>query len=108
MAILWDHPGLTVREVVERLNRRRILAYTTVMTVMNRLVVKEQLRRVRDGIGYRYEPSTDRSTSAARAARQSLAALVRSYGPAAVAGFVDALDAVDPAVIAALKHRTRR
>jgi predicted transcriptional regulator len=108
MAVLWDRPGLSVREVVDRVNRRRPLAYTTVMTVMNRLVTKGQLRRVRDGAGFRYTPTVDRSTSAARAARASLAALVHAFGPEAVAGFVDALDGVDPKLIAALKRRTRR
>ena len=45
MRILWDQPRLPVRSVVELLPGRRARAYTTVMTVMNRLFEKELLRR---------------------------------------------------------------
>lgn len=108
MAVLWDHPGVTVRQVWERLCRSRDLAYTTVMTVMNRLVAKGTLTRRRDGSVFRYSPTADRASTAARAARDSLAELVRAYGPAAVAGFVDALDRVDPRLLSELKRRSRR
>jgi len=76
---------LTVRAVLERLNRGRRppLAYTTVMTVMARLAEKEILRRHRAGRGYAYEAAVP--DEAAIAVRD----LVRDYGDAAVAQFVD-------------------
>ena len=86
MEALWkaDEP-LTVRELLGRLNRgqREPLAYTTVMTVMNRLAEKGALRRKRRGRGYSYEPTAD---DAAGLAVQSV---VREFGDAAVAQFVD-------------------
>ena len=76
---------LTVRELLERLNRRRRppLAYTTVMTVMNRLVEKGALARERRGRGYSYAPT------AGDAAGLAVLNVVREYGDAAVAQFVD-------------------
>jgi predicted transcriptional regulator len=86
MQALWVANGpLTVRELLGRLNavRRQQLAYTTVMTVMNRLVDKGALRRERRGRGFAYEPTAD---DAAGIAVQNL---VRDFGDAAVAHFVD-------------------
>ncbi|WP_188196907.1 BlaI/MecI/CopY family transcriptional regulator [Nonomuraea sp. SYSU D8015] len=62
MEVLWSTDAwLTVREVVNRLSDRN-LAYTTVMTVMNRLVRKEFIRRERDDDGrtWRYRPAAGR------------------------------------------------
>jgi predicted transcriptional regulator len=86
MEVLWAaREPLTVRAVLEQLNRRRRppLAYTTVMTVMARLAEKEILRRERVGRGYAYEAAVP--DEAAIAVRE----LVRDYGEAAVAQFVD-------------------
>jgi predicted transcriptional regulator len=86
MEVLWAaKEPLAVRAVLERLNRGRRppLAYTTVMTVMARLAEKDILRRHRAGRGYEYEAAV--SDEAAIAVRE----LMRDYGDAAVAQFVD-------------------
>ena len=86
MVALWKAgEPLTVRELLRRLNRgrREPLAYTTVMTVMNRLAEKGALRRQRRGRGYVYEPTAD---DAAGLAVQSV---MRDFGDAAIAQFVD-------------------
>ncbi|TMR96287.1 BlaI/MecI/CopY family transcriptional regulator [Nonomuraea basaltis] len=62
MEVLWSTDAwLTVREVVNRLSDRK-LAYTTVMTVMNRLVRKDFIRRERDDDGrtWRYRSAAGR------------------------------------------------
>ena len=86
MRVAWaaDEP-LSVRSVLDRLNESRVpaLAYTTVMTVMSRLAEKEILRRTMNGRGYLYEAAV--ADAAAIAVRN----LVRDFGDAAIAGFVD-------------------
>jgi predicted transcriptional regulator len=92
MNVLWTAGApLTVRDVLERINRgrRASLAYTTVMTVMARLAEKEILRRELDGRGYRYRAALP--DAAAIAVRD----VVRDFGEAAMAQFVDAARA-DP------------
>lgn len=66
MAVLWDRgePCL-VREVVAALAERD-LAYTTVMTVLDRLEKKGVVRRQRDGRAWRYETSSSREEYVAR------------------------------------------
>ena len=51
----WNHP-VAVREVLEDLQKDRVLAYTTAMTVMDNLRRKGILTREKDGRAYRYRP----------------------------------------------------
>ena len=51
MQIFWKYPCSTVRSVQEQLSaENKKLAYTTVMTIMTRLVKKGALKREMDGI----------------------------------------------------------
>lgn len=62
MEILWAHPeqAMSVREVHERLARRRDLAYTTVMTVLDRLSKKDIVHRQLEGRAWLYRPARTR------------------------------------------------
>lgn len=61
MERLWatDEP-LSVREVHEQLSTERRLAYTTVMTVLDRLARKDMVQRTRRGRAYLYAPASSR------------------------------------------------
>jgi predicted transcriptional regulator len=100
MEFVWASDGpVSVRAMLERLNqgRRRQLAYTTVMTVMARLVEKDVLSRRRDGRGYVYEASvSDPAEIAVRG-------VVREFGDAALVHFVDEARA-DPKVLRRLRR----
>jgi BlaI family penicillinase repressor len=61
MHVVWELDGGTVREVHERLNQNRPLAYTTVMTMMNILEEKGHLTRQKEGRAYRYQPLRPKS-----------------------------------------------
>ena len=100
MDVMWavDEP-LTVRTVLDRLNEGRTshLAYTTVMTVMARLADKGILSRRRDGRGYSYQAEISDPAAIA------VANVVRDFGDAAIAGFVDHARS-DPKVLARLQR----
>ena len=54
---LWSAPeSQTVRQVHEALAARRDLAYTTVMTVLQRLAKKNLVSQIRDDRAHRYVP----------------------------------------------------
>jgi predicted transcriptional regulator len=76
---------VSVRDLLERINdgRKPPLAYTTVMTVMNRLADKEILARHKEGRSYLYQPVAD--NPAALAVR----GVMRDFGDAALAQFVE-------------------
>ncbi|MBA2529865.1 MAG: BlaI/MecI/CopY family transcriptional regulator [Euzebyales bacterium] len=65
MRVAWDHGDeyLSVRQVLEMLDDD--LAYTTVMTVMNRLYEKGLLRRRRVGRAWSYRCAVSREAYAA-------------------------------------------
>lgn len=65
---------VTVREVVEFLQRDRSIAYTTVMTVMDNLHRKGLLARVLEGRAYRYRPVQTREQYNAELMSEVLAA----------------------------------
>jgi predicted transcriptional regulator len=67
----WNEPA-TVREVVTELRRRREIAYTTVLTVMDNLYKKGALRREPVGRAYRYVPVLSREQHGAQEMRQAL------------------------------------
>ena len=99
MDAIWSvSRPVSVREILDGLNERRPepLAYTTVMTVMNRLTAKNVLTRRGERRSYRYE------ATAPDAAGIAVHDVIRTYGNAAVAHFVDAARA-DPGVL----HRLR-
>lgn len=76
---------VSVREVVDALNAGRAepLAYTTVMTVMNRLADKQALARSPAGRSYVYE------ATAPNPAGIAVKNVIRTYGDEALAHFVD-------------------
>jgi predicted transcriptional regulator len=89
---------VSVRQVLGALNAHRSepLAYTTVMTVMNRLVAKNVLRRRGERRSYVYE------ATAADAAGLAVRDVIRIHGDAAVAHFVQEARA-DPGVLRRLR-----
>ncbi|WSB69764.1 BlaI/MecI/CopY family transcriptional regulator [Streptomyces decoyicus] len=82
----WNRP-VTVREVLEDLQRERSIAYTTVMTVLDNLHQKGWVRREAEGRAYRYEAVSTRAAYAAAlmneawsASDNPAAALVAFFG----------------------------
>ncbi len=59
--ILWEtSASLTVSQVREALDNGRRPAYTTVMTLLDKLARKGSLSRVKKGKAYHYRPAVDR------------------------------------------------
>jgi predicted transcriptional regulator len=99
MEAVWQAGApVSVRHVLDALNARRSepLAYTTVMTVMNRLVAKSVLVRTGERRSYVYEATA--SDVAGLAVRD----VIRAHGDAAVAHFAEEARA-DPAVLRRLQ-----
>ena len=57
MRVVWQLNKATVRNVYEVMLQERKIAYTTVMTVMNKLEKKGYLKRIRQDRAYLYHPS---------------------------------------------------
>jgi BlaI family transcriptional regulator, penicillinase repressor len=105
MTQLWDAAEpLTVRQVHDRLSRDRDLAYTTVMTVLDRLAKKGVVDQQRADRAYRYAPAQTREEMTAAVMLDALSA--SDDRDAALAYFVGRLppEALAAAIEAAKKR----
>lgn len=70
MAALWAAGKATVHEIRAHLLPQRPLAYTTVMTVMDRLARKGVVEREKRGRAHLYRPAVTQEVVSERALRQ--------------------------------------
>lgn len=108
MRVLWERPDLPVRDVVEALPGRRERAYTTVMTVMNRLTEKRLLRRRSEGRAYVYMPTVSEEEFVEQLTRSMARSLINDFGDVAVANFVGELRDSDPGEFQRLRELVER
>jgi predicted transcriptional regulator len=98
MERMWAYGrAVHVREVLEDLQQDRTIAYTTVMTVMEKLCKKGWLSRRLVGRAYVYEPVASRENYTARLMREAL-----SSSDNHAAAFVHFLSELSPGESAAL------
>jgi predicted transcriptional regulator len=98
MEEVWQRTACTVREVMDAINARSVQqrAYTTIMTVMQRLDGKHLLRRERSGRRDVYVPVLNREEYAQARAGAEVGALVSEYGDVALAHFARHMSTLDP------------
>jgi predicted transcriptional regulator len=109
MEILWRHGESSVHDVVERLERP--LAYTTVMTTLDRLYKKGLLDRRKADRAFFYVPRHSRAEWERKRAGDFLAAFLT--GPAGagdllISCLVDAVGRQDAALLDELERRIRQ
>lgn len=86
------------------------IAYTTLMTTLERLYRKQVLTRIRDGRAFVYAPLESRAAFDSGRATQELLAAVERGGPSAtpvLSCFVDALGRHDEALLTELEELVR-
>ncbi len=105
MELVWTKGMVSVREIVEELNRRdsRNLAYTTVMTIMSRLTAKQMLSRIKESGAYLYEPAVSQNEFSRRVVGKVIDSLFEEFSEPALAHFVDKINDIDPAKLEMLE-----
>jgi predicted transcriptional regulator len=111
MELLWDEHPIPVRTACERLGGT--LAYTTIMTTMDRLHKKRLLRRRKDGNAFLYEPAMTRAEYQGRVVEAALAPLLDNGAAPVLAAFVEVAAELDEKHLAQLEkiiasHRRRK
>lgn len=97
MRIVWTRDTVTVRDVRDALAHTRPLAYTTVMTVMGRLVEKGLLATTKQGKTYQYQAIQTPDAFKAQAVGRLVQALLRDFGgDIAISQFVEQVSVIDP------------
>lgn len=101
MEQVWASPDpATVRQIHEALADRD-LAYTTVMTVLDRLAKKGVVKRTREGRAYHYLPTASKDEMVAELMHEALEQAGRARGArtAALVRFVDRASPSEAAVL---------
>lgn len=108
MEQVWERGTATVRDVLEALNRgRRQRAYTTIMTIMSRLVQKGLLTRERSGKTDVYSAVMSRDAYLNARAQAEVQGLVEEFGDLALTQFAAQMDKLDPARLRELRKLAR-
>jgi len=87
MEIIWANGPMTVKRALYFLNKSRTYAYTTVMTVMNRLVKKAILDRKKEGHSFIYSPSLSKKEFIQLATQKVIAGLLTDFKEVATRNF---------------------
>lgn len=107
MSRLWERgQPMSVRQVLEDLRKDREIAYTTVMTVMERLYRKQFLTRVEDGRAFIYEPASSRADYTAQVMAAALSA--SADRTAALINFADQVSPNEAKALWEALNRRRR
>jgi len=85
MEIFWRRESATVREALDELNKRRNLAYTTVLTLISRLWSRRLLTRRAEGRGFRYRAAKTREEFLGELSDELIDRLLDDFGEIAVA-----------------------
>ena len=85
MEIFWRRESATVREVADELNKKRSLAYTTVLTLVSRLWSRGLLEREPEGRGFRYWAAKSREQFLAELSDELIDRLFADFGSIGVA-----------------------
>ena len=107
MEVVWLHESVSVKDVQTELPRR--VAYTTVMTTMDRLFKKGMLDRERDGRAFRYRAAHTRQDVERAVAGGLLRALLEAGGAdrPMLSNLVDAISEKDNALLDELEALVR-
>lgn len=105
MDVVWSHGCATVRCVYVEVQIKRDIAYTTVMTTMDRLAKKKILKRIKVGKAYEYTPVCSCAELNTRTSRSIIDQLLKNYGDLAIAQFIGVLDTIDPKKLEELKRQ---
>lgn len=89
MDIVWKQKQATVYSVVDELNKKKLLAYTTVMTVMTRLSKKGILVRKKQGKTYLYHPKISKTRFIHSVVQNTISKMVDMFGEEALIAFAD-------------------
>src|SRR3989344_7987706 len=91
MGCLWKEKNVSVSDVHKCLQKKRKIAYTTIMTIMTRLTEKGFLTRKMKGKAYVYSPKKTIEQTAKGDIKKIVNSLVDQYGHGAVTAFTDEL-----------------
>src|SRR3972149_8688189 len=96
MDVLWNRGEVAGREVLEDIVKERALAFTTILTVLDRLLKKGLIKRKKKGGIYVYAPSISRDDFVKQVSEEVLQGILDISASSAASSFVDILYRTSP------------
>ena len=96
MEALWATGGASGKEVYDEIRKRRAIALTTVLTVIERLVKKGLVKKERGETVYLFSPALTKEEFARKVSGDVLRGILEISTSSASASFVDMLADTDP------------
>ncbi|MBI3379949.1 BlaI/MecI/CopY family transcriptional regulator [Candidatus Gottesmanbacteria bacterium] len=92
MDIVWEYKHCSARDILNRLETEKKLAYTTIATILHRLHGKGLVERKGDGLAYIYSPKLTKESYSKNLAQSFLKKFIHSFGDVAIASFAASID----------------
>jgi len=96
MDVLWEMSEATGREVFEEIEKKKPVAFTTVLTVMDRLLKKGLIKRIKKGGLYVYKTTLSKDDFVKQVSEEVLQGILDISASSAAASFVDILYKTSP------------
>ena len=92
MNIVWELNECSIRDVVEKFNQEKKLAYTTVATLLQRLFEKGLVNRNNHNTILSYTPKISKDIYGKKMAKSFIRNFMSSFGEAAIVSFAESID----------------
>lgn len=89
MEVVWQKHNTSVRDVLVEVQKDREIAYTTIMTVMNRLHKKGYIKYVKEGNAFIYYPVISKAELQGSAVKDIVKGILSNSSDLAMVHFVD-------------------
>ncbi len=91
MNIIWNKQNCSVNDVLKELKRDRIIAYTTVATILHRLHQKGLLIKKQHKTFHLYDPAVSKSEYSNNLVHSFMRGVMKTFGDAAITSFAENL-----------------
>ncbi|KEK24653.1 BlaI/MecI/CopY family transcriptional regulator [Bacillus gaemokensis] len=105
MESVWNAPGITIKEVQQKLSEASPVNFNTVMTVMNRLVEKGHLQKQMVKRSGMYRAVQTKEEFLSNQTKKMTQELMGEFGELVVNHMLDELDQADPSLIKKLEEK---
>lgn len=92
MSIVWELEKCSVREVLEKINKEKRLAYTTVATVLQRLQDKGLVVRDDQENAFTYHPKVSKERYGTKMLQTFMNHFFDTFGDVATTSFVESIE----------------
>lgn len=94
MVVVWDLKKCNVRDVVNKFGKTKILAYTTVATLLDRLCKKGMVNKRIEGKTFVFSPKSSSEEYSKKIAKSFFNTFFDSFGESAIVSFAESVESL--------------